>query len=133
MVDSLVVNPEVRAGSLLISELRQSGIGVRAAAWVFDEQKNRWLLHIAAPWPHGNVYMNLTRFFGLGIAPSAASIEISRAIKLEDVVPHQPDSAYGRALAKLSETSSGTAVLRIRDRYLEGIFFSEAIVYSLAP
>jgi hypothetical protein len=127
MAGAVLVGPEVPAGARLIDDLREGGIDVIAAAWVFEPERDRWRLHIVAPWPFGrdgNAYESLTPFFGFGLGKP-----VDRPIRLEDTVPHFPGSQYARALATLTG-GTGEATRRVSDRYVEGLFFQDAIVYG---
>jgi hypothetical protein len=127
VAEATLVGPNVEAGAKLIDDIRRSGIKVVAAAWVLDTDRDRWRLHIAAHWPFGldgNPYRALTEFFGLGLRP------LSRPIRLDDVAAHRPDSQYARALIRLADRDDRT-VRRVSDRYVEGVFFPDAIVYGI--
>ena len=123
MAEAILVGPNIDAGGRLIGDIRQRGIRSSAAAGGFDADRDRWKLHIVAPWPHGpdgNPYRALTEFFG----PRQTSL------RLDDIVAHRPNTRFAEALTRLGN-EAGPAVRRVNDRYVEGVFFPEAIVYGL--
>jgi|ERR1700730_1809493 hypothetical protein len=49
MAEELLVGPDIETGRLFVDQLIREGFPLKAAAWVYESENQRWRLYLVAP------------------------------------------------------------------------------------
>lgn len=129
MVEAAPSGARIEAGSRLLTRIAEAGVPVEAAAWIYDDERERWLLTIVSDrFSHGlaQAYDLLSPFLAWGGRSDRTDL-----LNAEDVAPVPSDRDISRALIGMEPLTRPTP-RPVSNQFVSGVFVPQAVLYRVA-
>ena len=121
-----LVGEEIAAGHNVVAALDAALIPVRAAFWIYDEDKDIWKLWIATPQAGEDLQKAFIR-----VSKVLSAVTDRPVLDLSRIKLVTPDDPMVRAIGSVLDVK-GLSDVRFKSNIVNGIYIADALIYRTA-